>query len=78
MAKKLSKFKAFEREAPRIPDFTCPSIDVIVETMEELREANADLRESVDYWKSACEEMQWEIDELTDWKKHIKSYVKEY
>ena len=77
MARKLSKFKAFEREAPTFPDFTCPSIDVIVETLEELRAANADLRECVDYWKNACDEMQSELDELESWKKHIKLYVKE-
>ena len=38
---------------------------------------NTQLRDSAEYWKSACEEMQMEIDELEEWKRHIKSYVRE-
>ena len=39
---------------------------------------NGKLRDCVEYWQNACEEMQSEIDELESWKKHIKLYVKQY
>ena len=78
MARRASKFREFERESPELPDFTCNHIDDIIANLEELREMNTQLRDSSEYWKSACEEMQEEIDELEDWKRHIKTYVREH
>jgi hypothetical protein len=77
VTRQISKYRVFEREAPDLPDFTCNHIDDIISNLEELRNMNAELRDCTEYWKSACEEMQTEIDELTSWKKHIKAYVKE-
>lgn len=78
MARRSSKFRAYERDAPGLPDFTCNHIDGIIDKLEELRDMNTQLRDSAEYWKSACDEMQMEIDELEEWKRHIKSYVREY
>ena len=78
MARRPNKFREFDRESPGIPDFTCNHIDDVIANLEELRDMNAGLRDCAEYWRSACEEMQTEIDELDDWKKHIKAYVREY
>ena len=78
MARRASKYKVLERESPELPDFTCNYIDDVLAKMEELRDMNAGLRDCAEYWRSACEEMQEEIDELEDWKKHIKAYVREH
>ena len=78
MPRRPNKFRIFEREAPEFPDFTCPHIDDTILNLEEVREMNAKLRDCVEYWQNACEEMQSEVDELESWKKHIKLYVKGY
>lgn len=80
--KKLSEFEALEKDAPEMPDFTCPHIDVVndylhkaTEEMEELREMNSKLRDNAEYWKESCEEMQNKLDEMRDWKKNLQNIV---
>lgn len=79
---KLNEYETFKKDAPEIPDFTCPHIDEVIdwthkitEKMEDIRNMNTQLRDSVDYWKCACEEMQNQIDELQKWKIKVKDCV---
>ena len=43
--------------------------------MEEIRNMNTKLRDNAEFWKSACEEMQEELNELNEWKSYIKDCV---
>tara|TARA_B100000579_G_C22632968_1_gene757561 strand:- start:226 stop:561 length:336 start_codon:yes stop_codon:yes gene_type:complete len=81
---KLSEFEAFENDAPKMPDFTCPHIDNVndwlykaTEEMEELRNMNSQLRDNAEFWKESCEEMQNKLDEMRDWKKTLQNIVNE-
>ncbi len=51
-----------------MPDDTCPLIDSVISELEELREANTQLRKCAQYWEEAHDEMEketgGEIDEL--------------
>ena len=76
--KKQSQYQIFEENAPECPGYTCSDIDDVIASMENLREMNTQLRDSVEYWKAACEQSQEEVDELESWKQHIKLYVKEH
>jgi len=67
--KKLNQYERFVKDEPEFPDYTCPHIDTIIdwmyksnEELEKLRTMNAKLRDSAEYWKSSCEEMQEIID----------------
>ena len=82
--KKLSEFATFEKDAPDMPDFTCPHIDTVndylhkaTEQMEELREMNSKLRDNAEYWKESCEEMQNKLDEMREWRKNLQNIVNE-
>tara|TARA_X000000950_G_C13873688_1_gene643967 strand:+ start:886 stop:1197 length:312 start_codon:yes stop_codon:yes gene_type:complete len=76
--KKLSEFETFKKDAPELPDFTCPHIDNVNdwlhkanEEMELLREMNSKLRDNAEYWKESCEEMQNKLNEIRDWQKNL-------
>jgi len=80
--KKLSEFETFEKDAPELPDFTCPHIDNVNdwlhkanEEMELLREMNSKLRDNAEYWKESCEEMQNKLNEMRQWKKNLQDIV---
>lgn len=47
-----------------IPYHTCPDIDSIIQTLQELRKSNSQLREAAEYWKDSCEEACDERDEF--------------
>ena len=69
---KRSNFKTLKNKAPRIPDFTCPEIDNMIQSaerhftktdfkkfkrgMERLRKSNDRLRDSGRYWYEACQD----------------------
>jgi len=69
LARKKDKFKTLKNKAPRIPDFTCPEIDNMIQLadrhftktdfkqfkrgMERLRKSNDRLRDSGRYWYEA-------------------------
>ena len=80
--KKLSEFETFEKDAPELPDFTCPHIDNVndwlhkaTEEMENLRTMNSKLRDNAEYWKESCEEMQNKLNEMREWKKNLQDIV---
>ena len=80
--KKLSEFETFEKDAPELPDFTCPCIDNVndwlhkaTEEMENLRTMNSKLRDNAEYWKESCEEMQNKLNEMREWKKNLQDIV---
>ena len=80
--KKLSEFETFEKDAPELPDFTCPYIDNVndwlhkaTEEMENLRTMNSKLRDNAEYWKESCEEMQNKLNEMREWKKNLQDIV---
>jgi cyclopropane fatty-acyl-phospholipid synthase-like methyltransferase len=80
--KKLNLYESYEKDSPKLPDFTCPLIDEVVEwassisfKMEEIRKMNSELRDSAEYWKSACEEMQDKINEYQSLTEEIKNVV---
>lgn len=82
--KKLSEFESFKKDAPEMPDFTCPYIDnandhlhKATEELEELREMNSKLRDNAQFWKDSCEEMQNKLNEMRDWQKNLQNIVKE-
>lgn len=82
--KKLSEYESFTKDAPEMPDFTCPSIDEvidwshkIIEKMEEIRTMNSQLRDNAEYWKASCEEMQYKLDEMREWQKNLQNIVNE-
>jgi hypothetical protein len=79
---KLTEYEEFKKDEPEMPDFTCPHIDNVVdwlykagEEMELLRTMNSKLRDNVEYWKSSCEEMQYKLDEMREWKKNLQNIV---
>tara|TARA_Y100001933_G_scaffold119990_1_gene119983 strand:- start:3466 stop:3771 length:306 start_codon:yes stop_codon:yes gene_type:complete len=79
---KLNKYETYELEQPEMPNFTCPYIDEVVDwshkiidKMEEIRNMNTQLRDNAEFWKSACEEMQEELNDLNEWKSYIKDCV---
>ena len=76
--KKLSSYQTFEKNAPTCPDYTCPAIDDVLASLEDLREMNTQLRDNIEYWKDACEQLQETATDLEAWKTHIKVYVKEH
>lgn len=57
-------FANLQRNAPKEPDFTCPQIDAIQARLEELRDANAKLRERGDYWEEQAEELYEKLEKL--------------
>ena len=73
----FKKFSNLEKEAPPKPEFTCPSIDDFISQLEELRQANAALRDTADYWKDLCLELHDMVLELQECKKEIKRYIKD-
>ena len=67
--KKLNEYEKFLKDAPRMPDYTCPRIDTILDwayksnqELEKLRTMNSELRDNAEYWKNCCEEMQETLD----------------
>ena len=79
---KLTEYEEFKKDEPEMPDFTCPHIDNVVdwlyksgEEMELLRTMNSKLRDNAEYWKSSCEEMQYKLDEMREWKKNLQNIV---
>ena len=82
--KKLSEFQVFEKEQPKMPDYTCPCIDdvidwshKIIDKMEEIRNMNTQLRDNAEYWKESCEEMQEKMDDFRSWRKNLQNIVNE-
>ena len=82
--KNVSEYLKFLKDAPEMPDFTCPHIDNVNEwlhkaskEMESLRAMNSKLRDNAEYWKESCEEMQNKLDEMREWKKNIQNIVNE-
>lgn len=80
--KKLNQYERFEKDAPKIPEHTCPFIDDVLghlmqsnSILEDLRNMNSELRDSAEYWKNCCEEMQETIDDLLILKENIKKLV---
>lgn len=60
-----STFRNLDRSLKAtIPDHTCPDIDSAIDTLEELRKKNSQLREAAEYWKDACDSVCDERDEL--------------
>lgn len=81
--KKLNQYERFEKDAPKIPGHTCPYIDEVLghliesnSILEDLRNMNSELRDSTEYWKNCCEEMQDTIDEMSELKEIIRNLVK--
>ena len=81
-SKKLSEFEKFQKDEPEMPNFTCPSIDEvidwshkIIEQMEDIRTMNTQLRDNAEYWKSSCEELQYKLDEMREWQKNLQNIV---
>ena len=81
--KKLNQYERFEKDAPKIPVHTCPYIDEVLghliesnSILEDLRNMNSELRDSAEYWKNSCEEMQETINELLEFKENIKNLIK--
>ena len=80
--KKLTEYEVFEKNAPKCPDYTCPDIDTVVdwshkiiEKMEQIRNANTQLRENVEYWQNSCEEMQEKINECSELRENIQKLL---
>jgi len=80
--KNLSEFDTFQKDAPEMPDFTCPHIDNVndwlhkaTEEMEKLRNMNSYLRDNAEFWKEACEEMQNKLNEIREWKQNLQQMV---
>ena len=69
-SKSAKKFRKLERSAPnKIPNFTCPSIDLTIrqlntltKQLERLRSQNTKLRNAAEYWKEMAEDL---CDELS-------------
>ena len=81
---KLSEFETFEKDAPEMPDFTCPHIDNVndwlhkaTEEMEKLRNMNSHLRDNAEFWKESCQEMQYKLDDFREWQKNLKNIINE-
>lgn len=73
----MSMFDDAKRQAPPVPDNTCPIIDKIQQgiddlisgrnaELEDVRKANEQLRESGHYWHETAKEMQDHIDGLKE------------
>lgn len=71
----MSMLSDAKRDAPPVPDNTCPVIDKIQDgveelitghraTLEDVRKANEQLRESGIYWHDVAKEMQAHIETL--------------
>ena len=80
--KKLNQYERFVKDEPEFPDYTCPHIDSVNEwlykageEMELLRTMNSKLRDSAEYWKNCCEEMQETINEFTELRQNIRNIV---
>ena len=80
--KKLTEFETFAKNQPKMPDYTCPHIDEVVDwshkiidKMEEIRNMNTQLRDNVEYWKESCEEMQEKINEYTELHEKIQKLL---
>jgi hypothetical protein len=66
---KLTEYDKFAKDAPKMPDYTCPAIDNVLEylcksnqELEKIRLMNSQLRDNAEYWKNCCEEMQETLD----------------
>lgn len=66
---KLNEYDKFAKDAPEMPDYTCPGIDTVLEwlhksnqELEKIRLMNSQLRDNAEYWKNCCEEMQETLD----------------
>ena len=77
--KKLTEFQTFEKEQPKMPDFSCPHIDdvvdwshKIIDKMEEIRNMNAQLRDNAEFWKESCEELQERLNDYMEWGEQIR------
>lgn len=80
--KKLTEFEAFAKNQPEMPDYTCPYIDdvvdwahKIIDKMEEIRNANTQLRDNAEYWKESCEELQEKLNDYKEWGEHLREIV---
>lgn len=80
--KKLNQFERFVKDEPEFPDYTCPHIDEVLdfmnrsnEELEKLRTMNSKLRDSAEYWKNCCEEMQETINEFIELRQNIRNIV---
>lgn len=65
---------------PQIPPYTCPMIDTVVENikaaefslnglvaeMEDIRSANSQLRDCVEYWKDKAENLEKDVEKLEE------------
>ena len=81
---KLSEFQVFEKEQPEMPDYTCPRIDdaidwthKIIDTLEDIRNMNTQLRDNAEYWKESCEETQEKLEDLRSWRRNLQNIVNE-
>ena len=66
---KLNQYEKFVKDEPKMPDFTCPHIDTVLDylyksnqELEKIRLMNSQLRDNAEYWKNCCEEMQETLD----------------
>jgi len=65
------------KDAPKLPEFTCPNIDAAIDKLESLRSENSELRDCADYWKDSFVELYEMFEELSNWKKDIKKLIRE-
>lgn len=49
---------------PKLPKNTCPDIDFIISTLEQLREANSLLREYGEWHRYRADDLEKELEEL--------------
>ena len=76
MAGRKPKLSTLKRKAPKIPDFTCPDIDKIMHTIEELNVLN---RGQLYRFKRSMEKLRNSNDKLRDsgiyWYEEIKKLL---
>ncbi len=58
----MKEYKKYKKEIGKHPSFTCPSIDSVIESMEQIRDENDDLRTHMTMWMDACKELSTRID----------------
>ena len=79
---KLNEYETFAKNQPKMPEFTCPHIDEvidwshkIIDKMEEIRNMNSQLRDNAEFWKESCEELQQKINDFRDRTHHIREIL---
>jgi hypothetical protein len=60
----LNLYDKIKKEAPEFPDYTCPYIDDVIKSLEEIRAQNDALRDCAKHWKDQTKLLCEEVYEL--------------